>query len=388
MKICYLIHAFHRGGAEMLVYSLAEKLARRHDILIGGLYEPPDREEATAIIAELEAKGVRTFEVGKVSGRMRFKALYRLTKILFKERPDIVHTHTFLANFYGRIAAKLARVNICIATLHTGTDEWKSAKSFWMERFVLPFTSQFVAVSNVAAQHFTTKFGLSRPMVIIPNGIEIQKFQRVNINRKEKRYSLGLNPNSIVLINVAHIYAAKGHQYLIEAFRRVKKAFSDAELLLVGGFRDPEFANDLINKVQRYGLSEDVHFLGNRSDVSELLAISDIFVFPSLYEAQPVALLEAMAAGLPVVASQVPAIQEIITNGKEGVLVPPGDATALANAICMLMTNETYAQQLANRGKEKVHKHYSIETTVKAYEKLYEKLASRFSIKFKREHKG
>lgn len=204
MKICYLIHAFHHGGAEKLVYALATRLAHRHDILVGALYEPQDEQEAVTIITDLEEKGVRTFQVEKQPGRMRLKTIYRLVCVLRAERPDIVHAHTFLANFYGRIAASVAGVPIRIATLHTGADEWKKSKAFWMERFVMPLTSQYVAVSSVAASYFSKKFSKkfhpSMPLVIIPNGVEIETFQNVKLDRKTYRGALGLNPEDIVLI--------------------------------------------------------------------------------------------------------------------------------------------------------------------------------------------
>jgi glycosyltransferase involved in cell wall biosynthesis len=377
MKICYLIHTFHHGGAEKLVYTLATRLAHRHDILVGALYEPRDRVQARAIMTELEEKGVRTFQVGKLPGRMRLKAVYRLIRVLRAERPDIVHTHTFLANFYGRIAASIAGIPIRIVTLHTGADEWKKGRAFWMERFVMPLASQYVAVSSVAAHYFSQKFGLSRPPVIIPNGIEIEKFQNVMLDKETYRRALGLHPEDIVLINVAHIYRAKGHECLLEAFREVRRAFPNAKLLIAGDFRDLQLTNKLRSMADSYGLSDSVRLLGNRTDIPELLAISDVFVFPSLYEAHPVALLEAMAAGLPVVASAIPAVEEMVLDGKEARLVSPGDAAALSSAICEVLTNRALARELVKRAKDKVREHYTIEATVEAHENMYRELAEK-----------
>lgn len=132
--------------------------------------------------------------------------------------------------------------------------------------------------------------------------------------------------------------------------------------------------NKLRGLIQHYGLGESVRLLGNRADIPELLAISDVFVFPSLYEAQPVALLEAMAAGLPIVASAIPAIQQIARHDKEALLVPPGDAMRLADAIIKLVTEKEYSLALAYAARMRVQKEYSIASTIEAYENLYKKL--------------
>lgn len=375
MRICYLIYAFYRSGAETLVYSLATRLARRHDVIVGSLYEAGNQEKAKLIREELRRGGVRTFQIGKISGQRRIQALYRLTCILRTERPDILHAHTLLPNVYGRIAGALAGVPVRIVTLHSGGDDLRRQRNYCMERLSLPLATQYVAVSSIPAGYFKERFGRKHPLIIIPNGVDVDRFCNMRFDRDVKRLSLELSASNKVLINVARIDGAKGQEYLIEAVRMLKPSYPDLKVLIVGDtLGNPALTDRLERMIQLYDLRNNVRILGSRSDIPELLAISDLFVFPSLFEAQSIALLEAMASGLPVVASKIPAVEEMIADGKEGRLFPIGDASALASAICELLTNQAFARQLADKAREKVREHYTIEATVKSYENLYCKL--------------
>ena len=376
--VCYLVYAFYLSGAENLVYSLATRLIDRYQVIVGSLYEAQDEEESARIMNELESRGVRTFQISKKKGGKRIQAIWRLTHILHAEKVDILHTHTLLPNFYGRVAALLAGVPIRIATLHSGGNDWINKRSYWMERLTRSLTTQYVAVSKVPAELFEHTFGMDSRLAIIPNGVDIDKFQHVKIDRNAKRRSLGLSPTDIILINIGRINAAKGQEYLIKAVGRLTKRYPNLKLLIVGDiYGDWKLVERLKSLIHQSQLEEHVQLLGSRTDIPELLAISDVFVFPSLHEAQPVALLEAMAAGLPIVASRIPAIQETLEDGREALLVPPGDSEAIAVAVEELIADPIYARDLALKAQGKVRKQHSIESTVAAYDNLYRFLLNR-----------
>ncbi len=373
--VCYLIYAFYLSGAENLVYSLAARLASRYQVIVGSLYEAEDKEESARIVKHLEQFGVRTFEVGKHRGKGRIQTVWKLVRIFRAERVDVLHTHTLLPNFYGHLAGWLARVPVRIATLHSGGNDWTNRRSYWMEHLISRLTTQYVAVSAIPARDYNAVFGEAKQAVVIPNGVDINRFQNVRIDRDHKRRSLGLLPSDIVLINVGRVCEAKGQDQLIEAMSMVAKQYPNTHLLIVGDSKSqPELVERLLQLVQQLQLGHQVHILGSRADIPELLAVSDVFVFPSLHEAQPVALLEAMAAGLPVVASKISAIQDIVEDDREALLIPPGDSEAIAVAVEKLIADPIHARDLALRAQVKVQKQYSIESTVAAYDNLYRSL--------------
>lgn len=376
--ICYLVYSFYRSGAESLVYSLATRLATLHDVIVVSLYEAQDTEESARIVSDLEHLGVRTFQLGKQRGKRRIQAVWKLVRILRSEQVDVLHTHTLLPNFYGHLAGWLARIPVRIATLHSGGNDWTDRRNYWMERVIRHLTTQYVAVSAIPASDYNAAFGGAKQLIIIPNGVDINRFQNVRIDRDHKRRSLGLSRSDTVLINVGRVCEAKGQDLLIEAMGLVVRHFPNTHLLIVGDTRSqPELAKGLLQVIRQLQLDHHVHILGSRADVPELLAVSDVFVFPSLHEAHPVALLEAMAAGLPVVASRIPAIQETFEDGKEVLLVPRGDSKAIADALEKIMARPSYAKDLASAAQMKVRKQFSIESTVAAYDDLYGVLLNR-----------
>ncbi len=378
MKICYLVYSFYLSGAENLVYSLTAKLASRYQVIVGSLYDAQNEREGVKIIGDLERVGVRTFQVGKQKGKGRIKAIWKLARILHAERVDILHTHTLLPNFYGHLAGWLAQVPVRIATLHSGGNDWTDKRCYWMEYVIRHLTTQYIAVSAIPASDYRATFGENEQMIVIPNGVDINRFQNVRINRDDKRRSLGLSRSDNVLINVGRICEAKGQEQLVEVMGLVVRQFPNTHLLIVGDSKSqPELVARLLQLIRQLQLDHQVHILGSRTDIPELLAVSDVFVFSSLHEAHPVALLEATAAGLPVVASKIPAIQEIFEDGKEVLLVPPGDSKAIADAVEKIIAHPSYAKRLARAAQMKVQKQFSIESTVAAYDNLYRALLNK-----------
>lgn len=375
-KIFYLIYSFHRAGAENLVYNLALPLNKKYDIFIASLYENQNKREEFSIIKELNSYGVKTVKIGKRLGKDRYASIIKLAKLFSKEKIDIVHTHTMLPNFYGRIAAALARVPVRIVTFHSGANDWDNKRNYWMERLVMPFTTQYVAVSNYAKSFFVKTFNNKDGAIeVIPNGVDSSKFRGIGINKEAKRQQLGLDAKDIVLINVSNITKAKGQEYLVMAVKELMKDYPNVCLLIAGKKEiDCELYACLKKMIAEFSLGSRIKFLGSREDISDLLAASDIFVFSSVYEASPIALLEAMAVGLPIISTDIPAIREMIVSGKEGVLVPPADSKSIAGAVKDLICNSQKRLILGKNAQKKTVKQFSIEAVAEKYEFIYEKL--------------
>lgn len=203
---------------------------------------------------------------------------------------------------------------------------------------------------------------------VIPNSVDIKRYNQ-EINQKAIRKELGLSPGHQVFAVVATFKKQKGHRYLIEAAASVISQFPDIRLLLIG---DGELRDELKAQTQALGLNEHVHFLGLRTDVPKLLGASDYFVLPSLWEGLPVSLIEAMACGLPVIATQVSGTKDVMIHNQTGLLVPPGEVEALKDAMLQLLVHPELAQKMGEAARNRVAENFSADQQADAYLSLYQ----------------
>jgi glycosyltransferase involved in cell wall biosynthesis len=212
-----------------------------------------------------------------------------------------------------------------------------------------------------------------QPIYYIPNGISITPYENLP-SRDEARARLGLPARSFVVGIVARVSPAKGHLLLIDVFTRVLRTFPGALLLIVGdGIRLPEVKA----RIQELGLGESVLVMGERRDVPVILAAMDVFCLPSETEGMPMTVLEAMAAALPVVASDVGGISEIVRDGQTGLLVPPHAARELEAALLRLANDPGRAREIGRAGRVRLLSDFRIDRTLAAYEELYQKAVAR-----------
>ncbi|MGA3129044.1 MAG: glycosyltransferase, partial [Candidatus Korobacteraceae bacterium] len=236
-------------------------------------------------------------------------------------------------------------------------------------RFALRVMSWFcdaiVVVGDDAARFMIEKVGISRRKLrVIPGGVDLSPCA---ISREEARRMLGIPLDGLVAVTVARLSPEKNHSMLLRAFARVQKKL-DSRLLLVG---DGPERSAIETEIARLSLQRSVTLLGVRSDIPEILAASDVFLLSSTREALPLAVLEAMAAGLPVVATNVGDLPMIVKEGVTGLLVNPDDERAFANALFELLSDANRAKELGSRGR-KLAEGFSVEAMVRAYESLYE----------------
>lgn len=214
----------------------------------------------------------------------------------------------------------------------------------------------FIAVSDEVRTSILENIGpVDNKITTIANGVDVPRYQQP-VDKRAIRRQLGLAGDARLLIMVGTFKEQKGHCYLVQSASSLLPNFPELHILLVG---DGELRDRLELQVEALGLSERIHFLGNRSDVPELLAASDCFVLPSLWEGLPMALIEAMACGLPIVATEVSGSKQVMVSGETGLLVPPGDALQLTEALTRLLSDPAQAREMGTAARRRVETEFS-----------------------------
>jgi glycosyltransferase involved in cell wall biosynthesis len=283
-------------------------------------------------------------------------------------RADVVHTHLPESAWYGLPAAYCRRIPVRISHLHSVYLRW-TPKVRAMDRAVRTCASLSVACSDAVGDVARGLGYADDKLKVIPNGVDAARFANLP-DPAVARTSLQLPQGCPVLVSVASLYPHKGHDHLLEAMARVHEVLPQTRLLVVGDARDVRRAA-LEDTVGRLGLRDVVQFLGHREDVPLLLAASDVFVMPSLREGFPMALLEAGAAGLPAVASSVGGIPEIVADGVTGLLVPPHDHAALADALLALLQESSRMRSMGAAARRRVNGRFTLEQTIRRIEDVY-----------------
>jgi glycosyltransferase involved in cell wall biosynthesis/O-antigen ligase len=378
-RLLLLITQSEFGGAQKYVYYLATSLPKdRYEVSVacgtGGLLIPKLQE------AGIEVSSIPSL-VREFNPIRDFLAFLDLLWLIHCKRPHIVHTNSTKAGLLGRLAASLADVPIIVFTAHgfvLNEPMGILGRSLFtvIERVGGMLSGNIIAVSEAdrctAIQH-----GVISPdrIVTIHNGLDIESLSSPNPSAiAQKRVELGLFDSHQVIGVVANFYATKGLPYFLQAAAHVREAFPEARFTLVG---DGERRCDLEALASELNLDSSVLFLGQRNDVPELLPLFDVFVLPSVKEGLPFALLEAMAAARPIVATTVGGVPEMITDGETGLLVPPQDPDALAKAIIALLTDRDKAQRMGLAARERVLAHFTLERMLEETEQLYQQLLAR-----------
>lgn len=289
----------------------------------------------------------------------------RLAKLMRDNNIQILHTHLFSAGLWGRLAALIGGRPKIITTEHTTTDWEKSLKKTVSNRLLNPITDRIVAVTDTVGKTvIDVQKVVPGQVIIIPNGINIDNFS-YGKTAKRKTILPGSKPRIAIISSLTPV---KRHDLLFEALKICFKRIPTISCCVVGD--GPERAG-LEQIVRNLGISNFVFFLGNRNDVNEILADVDIVVSTSDYEGLPINLLEAMAAGVPVVATDVGGNKDLVDSGKTGILVERGNVEAIANGICNVIENHDLSEQLGRNGYKAVEENYSLDKIIKKWEKLY-----------------
>lgn len=366
IDVLYLITGLNVGGAEKVVARTAALLDRtRYKPVVCSLLE------GGPVTDEIERNGVKVVSLGARS-KLGFKAVLKLFRLLRQEKIDIIHSFLFHANMLGRIVGKLAGVPVILSSERTMGMEGKHR--LLLNRLTAPLADKIITVSDAVREFAIAKIGITPDrLVTIYNGVDLSEYSE-DPNREEieeARRELGIAPSHVVVGTVGHLEEEKGCEYLLQAAAQVSAQDGNVTFLLVG---DGSQGAKLQNLAEDLSISSNVIFMGYRDDVPRILSVMDVFVLPSLYAGLPNALLEAMAACRPVVATQVGGIPEVVVERETGFLVPPRNSEALADAIGILLRDKERAAQMGLAGHRRVEMFFSVETMVAKTEELYEGL--------------
>lgn len=359
IPVSYLITELSTGGAQNALLRLLARLDRnRFSPTVACLYNGDG-----AVAQEIRALGVQVFDA-RMHHKADWTALLRLYRYVRQVRPTILHTSLFHANLPGRVLGRLAGVPIIVCSERTMAME--SAWRYRLNRWTIGLVDRVTTVSANVRDFCISHVGLpADKLVLIYNGVELP--EKPLASRQEARAELGLPLDSLVVGAVSRLDPVKGVAFLIQALARVE----GAHLVVIGD--GPERAT-LASLAENLGIANRVRWAGHRRNAAHLLAAFNVFVQPSLYEGLPNTVLEAMAAGLPVVATAVGGTPEAVVNGETGLLVPPRDPSALAQAITRLLQAPDLRRKMGQAGREWVVQFFSVERMVAKTERLYAEL--------------
>lgn len=304
-----------------------------------------------------------------IRGMFDFSWVRAACEYVRSERVSLIHSHEFSANTYGTLVAALVGIPI-IATVH-GKNYYSDERRRRLAYSLVSRCAQIVAVSEDLKRFLMSVIGIRDNRIkVVYNG---QKLLPV-IGAEQKRLikeRLGLFQNEQVVGSVGNLYPVKGYRYLIAAAQKLIARRPNTTFVIIGR---GELEAPLREEVKLRGLERKVRFLGFREDVPALLSIMDVFVLPSLSEGLSIALLEAMAAGKPILATQVGGNSELLIDGQTGLLVPAADVDALVEKISCLLADKYLARYLGENARKSVQQRFSEVAMIRNYEQLYDSL--------------
>jgi glycosyltransferase involved in cell wall biosynthesis len=363
VRVVYLAHAFMVGGAEEMVLNLVRHLPARFETMVCCIHE------AGPIGEEIRLTGTPVAVLGLTPGVRRPGDVAGIRQYLRETQPQIVHTFLLTASLYGRLAAILERVPIVIGT-EVNIYERKRPHHVLAERLLMWRTSRVVASAASVRDFYIRQVHADPAKVeVIYNAVDFAQAQPTR-SRADVRLECGVPADAMVAGVIARLTEQKGHRFLLDAMAETP-ALARVHLMVVGG---GELQAALVRQAEGLGLSDRVHFLGPRRDLGDLLAAMDVFVMPSLWEGLPLSLVLAMGAGLPVVATAVAGIPEVVDDGRTGMLVPPGDRAALGLALAKLVADAPSRERLGRDARATVLPRFNVDGYVQAIAGLYDRL--------------
>lgn len=370
IKICYIIGQLSRHGAERQLYEL-----------LSGI----NREKFSPILITLSQGGYWANEIRKLSidvvelrreKHLEFNRLFKLIKLLKAIKPDIVHTSAYSANNYGRIAAIFTRVPVIISSERNSVDvgTYKTRNQIFIDKLLSAFTQGIICNSYNASEALVKKYSFNKRKVFtVHNGIKfVDIFNKINVNNQRK-------VSNKVVGTVARLYPQKNYKLFFDVAKIILDEYGEKNInfKIVG---DGPLKDELIEYSEKIGIQNNVIFEGESDDIPNKLKGFDIFLMTSLYEGLSNAIMEAMLAGLPIVATDVGGNNEMIIDGETGFLCSLNDTNVLAKRVIGLINDEDKAKRMGENGKKRILNEFSIEKMMRETEDIYMKLLEKDSI--------
>lgn len=365
MKVLLLTTHLNLGGIGVYVLSLAKGLVSKgHDVFVascaGDLVAPLESCGAKHLTINIKTKSV-------ISPKIIF-AQKQIIRIIKQEHIEIIHAHTRVTQVLAHLVSK-----------RTGVAYVTTCHGFFKPRLfrkIFPcWGSRSVAISEAVRTHLVNDLGMRKEDVaVVHNGVEIERFTPDKFSLAEKenfKRGYGFKSGAPVIGTVARLSSVKGQRYLILAMKKLLKDIPQIQLLLVG---DGPEKDNLINQSKELGLENNVFFAPSTLDTSVPLSVMELFVFPSLLEGLGLAIIEAQAMGLPVVASDVGGIYTLVKDGLNGFLVHPKDEQALAEAILKVLKNRKKAQEMGRLARKQARQNFDLQEMVDGIEQVYQEV--------------
>lgn len=366
IKILYVNYSLDVGGIETLVLAICKRLDAKQYVP-----EVCAFVDAGRLQPEFEKAGIKVHIIKRVPG-IDASLPFKLSKLIKQRGIDIIHAQNVSSWLYCAPASFLSGKPL-IYTAHTSSDYSGLHIYKWrlVENILARFTKRVTTVAAIIAEYMKKKeFVPANKIEVIYNGIDCKKYEQ-SVDVVLKKRELGIKESEYVIGNVARLTPVKNHELLITAFEQIKERIPNARLFVAG---EGPLKEQLTDFIKQLSLESFVTLMGDRRDIHELLKVFDVFVLPSLKEGFPMVLLEAMAASIPVIATDVGGNKELVLNGETGLVIPPNNANALQEAIMKLHDFPDLAKTMGKNGERRVQEGFTFDMMINKYEKVYASL--------------
>lgn len=365
IRVVHIVPMLSPGGAERVAVHIAIGLDRDR-------YQPVVISFTGRIGCDLDHllnnAGIEVRYLDKHPG-FDYRMYSRIHRALKDSRPDVIHTHLHVLRYALPSMLLLSRASH-LHTVHNLAEREVEPRARWIQRYAFSRGVVPVAVAQEVARSLERLYRVPQCRVI-PNGIPTSHYARPQIPRAQWRAREGFSEDEAIFVCVGRFAPQKNHALLLKAFQQGPASHPNARLVLVG---EGVLQEQLEQQVKCLRLDRQVHFLGLRSDIPDVLGASDAFVLSSDYEGNPLSVMEAMASGLPIVSTAVGGVPGLFESGREGILVQPGDVQGLSSAMIFLLENPKLRQFLGAAAARRARDQFDVSTMVQAYEALYKSL--------------
>ena len=379
IKVLFIIETLDIGGAEKLLLSTLKYIDRdRFKPVVIFLFKGDTLQKNLEDIGvEVFGPVLKDYDVPSLKNAFDFFRCIRLVKKEIQSiKPDIIHTHLFFANIYGRLAGRAAGVKKIISTYHCTdyTHNIKNSLKFKIRKMLDLLSGKFlthmIIAGNEAVKIDVETHLKFNNLVLIYNGIDVNEFL-VPSNKEEilsLKKELLLEENDVILLNIGRLDHQKGQEYLLKALPLVIKSNTNVKLLIAGVGPLEKELKELANNLN---IEKKVRFLGKREDIQKIIKMSDLFVFPSIFEGMAIAPMEVMACKRPIITSDYLGAREVVTNKVEGFIVPTRNEDQLAESITKLINAPSLRKEMGEKAFIKVSSKFNISKNVKEIEEGY-----------------